>query len=177
MASLSTSPKTDSSDVEGPAPAQKITPFLWFDDRAEEAANFYVSLFENSQVGAITRYGDAGPGPKGSVMVVSFRLAGQEFVGLNGGPLFKFTEAVSFVVNCQNQEEIDKYWEKLSEGGQKSQCGWLKDKFGLSWQIVPTILPKLVDGSDPERANRVMQALLQMTKIEIAKLKQAYDGA
>jgi predicted 3-demethylubiquinone-9 3-methyltransferase (glyoxalase superfamily) len=154
---------------------QKITPFLWFDGKAEEAANFYVSIFKNSKVGSIARYGDVGPGPKGSVMTVAFQLDGQEFVGLNGGPHFKFTEAVSFVVNCETQGEVDDFWEKLSAGGQKSRCGWLKDKYGLSWQIVPTILPKLVMDKDPEKSGRVMAAMMQMDKIDIKKLQQAYD--
>ena len=155
---------------------QKITPFLWFDGKAEEAANFYVSIFKNSKVGSIARYGDVGPGPKGSVMTVAFQLDGQEFVGLNGGPHFKFTEAVSFVVNCETQAEVDEFWEKLSAGGQKSRCGWLKDKYGLSWQIVPTILPKLVQDKDPAKSQRVMAAMMQMDKIDIEKLQQAYDG-
>jgi predicted 3-demethylubiquinone-9 3-methyltransferase (glyoxalase superfamily) len=178
MASMSTSPKeAHPSKIEGtPGTSQKITPFLWFDNQAEEAANFYTSIFKNSTVGAISRYGEAGPGPKGSVMTVDFQIEGQEFVGLNGGPHFKFTEAISFVVNCETQEEVDEFWEKLSEGGQKSQCGWLKDQFGLSWQIVPTILTKLMLDKDPEKAARVMNAMLQMTKIDIAKLQQAYAG-
>ena len=154
---------------------QKITPFLWFDGKAEEAANFYVSIFKNSKVGSIARYGDVGPGPKGSVMTVAFQLDGQEFVGLNGGPHFKFTEAVSFVVNCETQGEVDEFWEKLSAGGQKSRCGWLKDKYGLSWQIVPTVLPKLVLDKDPAKSGRVMAAMMQMDKIDIKKLQQAYD--
>ena len=155
---------------------QKITPFLWFDNQAEEAAKFYTSIFKNSKVGAISRYGDAGPGPKGSVMVVSFQLDGQEFTALNGGPQFKFTEAISLVVNCETQEEVDMFWEKLSEGGQKIQCGWLKDKFGLAWQIVPAALPKLMSSGDAARSNRVMQALMQMDKIDIKRLQQAYDA-
>jgi predicted 3-demethylubiquinone-9 3-methyltransferase (glyoxalase superfamily) len=178
MTSLSTSPKeSDPSKTEGtPGTAQKITPFLWFDNQAEDAANFYASIFKNSKVGNICRYGDAGPGPKGSAMTVDFQIEGQEFVALNGGPHFRFTEAISFVVNCETQEEVDEFWEKLSEGGQKSQCGWLKDKFGLSWQIVPTILTKLMLDKDPAKAARVMKAMLQMTKIDIAKLQQAYAG-
>lgn len=178
MASMSTSPtEGDPSRIEGtPGTAQKITPFLWFDGQAEEAANFYTSIFKNSKVNNISRYGDAGPGPKGSVMTVDFQIEGQEFVALNGGPHFKFTEAISFVVNCETQEEVDEFWEKLSEGGQKSQCGWLKDKYGLSWQIVPTILTKLMLDKDPEKAARVTNAMLQMTKIDIAKLQKAYDG-
>lgn len=154
---------------------QKITPFLWFDNNAEEAAQFYTSVFKNSRILSVSRYSDAGPGPKGSVMVVSFQLEGQQFTALNGGPLFKFSEAFSFVVNCETQEEIDDYWNKLtSDGGQESQCGWLKDKFGFSWQIVPTALGRLM--SDPRKANRVMQALLQMKKLDIATLEDAADG-
>ncbi len=156
---------------------QKITPFLWFDTNAEAAAEFYVSIFKNSKILNVSRYGDAGPGPKGSVMVVNFQLAGQEFTALNGGPLFKFSEAFSLVVNCETQKELDEYWSKLtSGGGQESQCGWLKDKFGFSWQIVPTELGKLMSAKDPAKANRVMQALLQMKKLDIAKLRQAADG-
>jgi predicted 3-demethylubiquinone-9 3-methyltransferase (glyoxalase superfamily) len=154
---------------------QKITPFLWFDDQAEEAMNFYVSIFKNSKSGKVSRYGDAGPGPKGTVMVATFQLDGQEFIALNGGPKFKFTEAISLVVNCETQEEVDGFWEKLSAGGEKSRCGWLKDKFGLSWQIVPTVLGELMADKDPEKSKRVMIAMLQMDKIDIATLKQAYD--
>jgi len=155
---------------------QKITPFLWFDDQAEEAAQFYTSIFKNSKILNVSRYGEAGPGQKGSVMVVSFQLEGQQFTALNGGPRFKFSEAFSFVVNCENQQEIDHYWTKLtSNGGQESQCGWLKDKFGFSWQIVPTALGKLMSG-DPQKANRVMQALLQMKKLDIATLEEAAAG-
>src|SRR3989442_12057240 len=154
---------------------QKITPFLWFDDKAEEAMNFYVSIFKNSEVLSVTRYGDAGPGPKGTVMTAKFQLEGQEFVALNGGPQFKFTEAVSFVVNCETQKEVDEFWEKLSQGGEKNQCGWLQDKYGLSWQVVPTILSKLLQDKDAEKSGRVMKAMLQMTKIDINALKQAYE--
>jgi len=154
---------------------QKITPFLWFDDKAEEAVNFYVSIFKNSKVLGISRYGDAGPGPKGTVMVAKFQLEGHEFIALNGGPQFKFTEAISFLVNCESQEEVDKFWEKLSEGGKESQCGWLKDKYGLSWQIVPTVLGEMLKDKDPEKSKRVMQAMLQMQKIDIKKLKEAYE--
>jgi len=154
---------------------QKITPFLWFDNNAEEAVNFYVSIFKNSKVLRVARYGDAGPGPKGTVMTANFQLNGQEFVALNGGPHFKFTEAISFVVNCETQQEVDEFWEKLSEGGEESRCGWLKDKYGLSWQIVPTILVKLLQDKDPVKAKRVMEAMLQMNKIDIKKLKQAYE--
>jgi predicted 3-demethylubiquinone-9 3-methyltransferase (glyoxalase superfamily) len=155
---------------------QKITPFLWFDDQAEQAMHHYVSIFKNSKVGKITRYGDAGPGPKGGVMVAAFELEGQQFTALNGGPHFKFTEAISFVVNCTNQEEVDELWQKLGEGGQYQQCGWLKDKFGLSWQITPTTLLELLNDPDPEKSRRVMEAMLQMTKIDIAKLRQAHQG-
>ncbi|MBI3934688.1 MAG: VOC family protein [Acidobacteria bacterium] len=159
---------------------QKITPFLWFDDNAEEAANFYTSIFKNSKIGRVTRYDEAGAAasgrPKGSAMTVPFQLEGQEFVALNGGPHFKFTDAISFIVNCETQEEVDYFWKKLTEGGQEVQCGWLKDKFGLSWQIVPRILGELLQGKDPEKSKRVMKAMLQMTKIDIAKLKQAYEG-
>ena len=155
---------------------QKISPFLWFDDQAEEAMNFYVATFENSKAGKVTRYGDAGPGPKGSVMTASFELEGQQFTALNGGPRFKFTEAISFVVNCKTQNEVDELWAKLSEGGQTQQCDWLKDRFGLSWQIVPSVLIELLNDPDPPKSERVMQAMLQMTKIDIAKLRQAYEG-
>ena len=155
---------------------QKITPFLWFDNNAEEAANFYVSIFKNSKVLNISRYGDAGPGPKGTVLTVAFELDGQKFTALNGGPQFKFTEAVSFVVTCETQEEIDYFWEKLSAGGAESQCGWLKDKYGLSWQVVPTIIGELISETDPERSNRVMQEILKMQKLEIEPLKRAYEG-
>jgi predicted 3-demethylubiquinone-9 3-methyltransferase (glyoxalase superfamily) len=156
-------------------PMQKITPFLWFDNQAEEAANFYTSIFKNSKIGAISRYGEAGPGPKGSVMVVTFQLEGEEFMALNGGPLFKFTEAISLSVNCETQEEVDELWEKLSEGGEKGRCGWLKDKYGLSWQINPTVLGEMLSDQDAGKSNRVMQAMLQMDKIDIGKLKQAYE--
>jgi predicted 3-demethylubiquinone-9 3-methyltransferase (glyoxalase superfamily) len=155
---------------------QKITPFLWFNDNAEEAMNFYVSVFKNSKALGVTRYGDAGPGPKGTVLTANFVLDGQEFVALNGGPRFTFTEAVSFVVNCETQEEIDEYWEKLSAGGEKSRCGWLKDKFGLSWQVVPRALSKLLQDTDTAKSERVMQAILEMDKIDLATLQQAYDG-
>jgi predicted 3-demethylubiquinone-9 3-methyltransferase (glyoxalase superfamily) len=154
---------------------QKITPFLWFDQQAEEAAEFYTSIFPNSKIIKMVRYGEAGPGPAGSVMTVEFQLAGQTFVALNGGPHFTFTEAVSFVVNCQTQEEVDDYWEKLSAGGSESQCGWVKDKFGLSWQIVPTVLPELLSNPDPARTQRVMAALFEMKKLDIRALKQAHE--
>jgi len=155
---------------------QKITPFLWFDSNAEEAMNFYTSIFKNSKILNVSRYGEAGPGPKGTVMTGSFQLEGQEFIALNGGPHFKFTEAISLVVNCKTQQEIDELWEKLLAGGQESRCGWLKDKFGLSWQIVPTILGELMTDKDAAKTNRVMSALLQMDKLDIEKLKQAYEG-
>jgi predicted 3-demethylubiquinone-9 3-methyltransferase (glyoxalase superfamily) len=156
---------------------QKITPFLWFDNRAEEAMNFYVSIFKNSKVLGVTRYGEAGPGPMGTVMTAKFQLEGQEFVALNGGPHFKLTEAISFVVNCETQKEVDEYWEKLlADGGKAQQCGWLKDKFGLSWQIVPTVLVEMFQNKDASKADRVMKALMEMDKLEIKKLKEAYDG-
>jgi predicted 3-demethylubiquinone-9 3-methyltransferase (glyoxalase superfamily) len=158
-------------------PIQKITPFLWFDHQAEEAARFYVSIFPNSKIMKLVRYNKAGPGPAGSVMTVEFQLEGQSFVALNGGPHFKFTEAISFVVNCQTQQEVDVYWEKLSAGGGEVQCGWLKDKFGLSWQIVPTVLPELLSGSDPEKSERVMKAMFSMKKLDIRALKEAYEKA
>ena len=153
---------------------QKITPFLWFDGKAEEAMNFYTSIFKNSKIGRITRYGDAGPGPKGTVMSATFQLDGQEFMALNGGPQFKFTEAISFFVNCETQEEVDELWEKLSAGGQKSRCGWLKDKYGLSWQIIPSALGEMLGDKDPEKSRRVMKVMLQMDKIDIKRLEQAY---
>ena len=156
-------------------PIQKITPFLWFDHQAEEAAGFYTSIFPNSKIVKVIRYGEAGPGPAGSAMTVEFQLEGQSFVALNGGPHFKFTEAISFVVNCQTQDEVDAYWEKLSAGGTQVECGWLKDKFGLSWQIVPTVLPELLSDPDPEKSRRVMKAMLTMKKLDIRALKQAYD--
>jgi predicted 3-demethylubiquinone-9 3-methyltransferase (glyoxalase superfamily) len=155
---------------------QKITPFLWFNDNAEEAMNFYISIFKNSKVLNVARYGEAGPGANGTVMTATFQLDGQEFVALNGGPHFKFTEAISFVVYCETQEEVDKFWEKLSEGGEKSRCGWLKDKYGLSWQIVPTVLAELYQDKDAEKTKRVMEAMLKMDKLDIKTLKQAYEG-
>ncbi|HLT72781.1 MAG TPA: VOC family protein [Cyclobacteriaceae bacterium] len=156
--------------------AQKITPFLWFDDNAEEAINFYISVFENSRIVNVSRYGDAGPGPKGTLMAASFELAGQQFNALNGGPLYKFTEAVSFLVSCDTQEEIDKYWKVLSDGGEEQMCGWLKDKYGLSWQIIPPILSELLSDKDPGKAGRAMQAMLKMKKIDINALKTAHAG-
>ena len=161
---------------------QKITPFLWFDNQAEDAANFYASIFRNSKIVTMTRYSEEAAGasgrPNGSVMTVAFELEGQEFVALNGGPHFKFNEAISFVVNCRSQEEVDYYWEKLSAGGDEKaqQCGWLKDKYGVSWQIVPTVLGKLLSDPGAGKSRRVMKALLQMKKIDIKALKRAYDG-
>src|ERR1700694_5141671 len=154
---------------------QKIIPFLWFDDKAEEAMRFYVSIFKNSKVGSISRYGDEGPGPKGTVMVATFQLDGQEFMALNGGPQFTFSPAVSFLVNCEKQEEVDELWEKLSEGGETQRCGWLTDKYGLSWQIVPTVLGEMMQDKDAEKSKRVMKAMLQMDKIDIEVLRQAYE--
>ena len=152
---------------------QKITPFLWFDDKAEEAMNFYISIFKNSKILSIMRYGDAGPGPKGSVMSATFQIDGQEFMALNGGPFFTFSPAISFFVKCETQEEIDRFWEKLSDGGKKERCGWLKDKYGVSWQIVPMVLGELLQDKDTARAQRVMQAMLQMDKLDIEGLKRA----
>jgi predicted 3-demethylubiquinone-9 3-methyltransferase (glyoxalase superfamily) len=152
---------------------QQITPFLWFNNNAEEAVNFYASIFKDAKILETARYGDAGPGAKGSIMTMKFRLNGLEFVALNGGPESTFTHAVSFVVNCENQAEVDHYWDKLVEGGKPIQCGWLVDKFGLSWQITPTILPKLLQDPDPARANRVMQAMMKMVKLDIPKLEEA----
>jgi len=154
---------------------QKITPFLWFDDKAEEAARFYTSIFKNSKILSVSRYGDAGPGPKGAVMTATFELEGQQFIALNGGPQFKFTEAISFLVNCESQAEVDELWARLSEGGQPGPCGWLKDRFGLSWQIFPTALGKMLQDKDPAKSQRVMKAMLQMSKIDIAGLQRAYD--
>jgi len=155
---------------------QKITPFLWFDSKAEEAMNFYISIFKNSKVGRVTRYGEGGPGPKGTVMSATFQLEGQEFIALNGGPQFTFTPAISFFVNCETQQEVDELWEKLSESGRKERCGWLKDKYGLSWQIIPSALGKMLGDKDPEKSKRVMQAMLQMDKIDIKRLQEAYEG-
>jgi len=154
---------------------QNITPFLWFDGKAEEAMNLYVSIFKNSKVVKVTRCGEAGPGPKGTVMSATFQLDGQEFIALNGGPQFTFTPAISFLVNCETQQEVDELWEKLSAGGEKGRCGWLKDKYGLSWQIIPSVLGKLMQDKDAEKAKRVMQAMMQMDKIDINRLQQAYD--
>jgi predicted 3-demethylubiquinone-9 3-methyltransferase (glyoxalase superfamily) len=153
---------------------QKITPFLWFDGKAEEAANFYVSIFKNSKIGSVSRYGEGGPGPKGTVMGVTFQLEGQEFFALNGGPQFTFTPAVSLFVKCQTQQEVDELWDRLSAGGEKQRCGWLKDKYGVSWQIIPSVLGEMLADKDGEKSKRVMQAMLQMGKIDIGGLKQAY---
>lgn len=157
---------------------QKITPYLWFDNQAEEAANFYTSIFDNSKIVEVQRYGEGGPAPAGTAMIVNFELEGQRFVGLNGGPQYKFSEAISFFVSCQTQAEVDEFWEKLSsEGGEEGVCGWLKDRYGVSWQIIPTALTELLSDPDPEKAGRVMQAMLQMKKIEIEGLRQAYERA
>jgi predicted 3-demethylubiquinone-9 3-methyltransferase (glyoxalase superfamily) len=154
----------------------KITPFLWFDDQAEEAAQLYTSIFDNSKILNVTQYGEPGPGRPGSAMTVEFELEGQKFIGLNGGPNYSFTEAVSFQVSCETQEEVDHFWSQLSEGGEEGPCGWLKDRFGLSWQIVPTALPRLLTDPDREKADRAMQAMLQMKKIDIAELERAAAG-
>lgn len=154
---------------------QKITPFLWFDGKAEEAMNSYTSIFKNSKIGRITRYGEGGPGPKGTVMSATFQLEGQEFFALNGGPQFTFSPAISFFVNCETQQEVDELWGKLSEGGEKQRCGWLKDKYGLSWQIIPSDLGRMLNDGNPDKARSVMKAMLQMDKIDIAGLKRAYD--
>jgi len=158
---------------------QRITPFLWFDNQAEEAVNFYVAIFKDSRIRSIARYEEeaakASGRPKGSVMTVAFELNGQEFIALNGGPLFKFTEAISFVVNCETQEEVDHFWKRLTAGGQEVQCGWLKDRFGVSWQIVPTVLGEMLQDKDPEKSRRVMAAMLKMKKINIEALKKAYS--
>ena len=156
---------------------QRITPFLWFNGNAEEAVNFYVSIFKHSAVLSLSRYGDAGPGPKGTVMSATFQLEGQKFYALNGGPEYAFTPAISLFVDCETQQEVDELWTKLSEGGEPGRCGWLKDRFGLSWQIIPTALGKLLSDKDPRKAGRVMQAMLQMSKIDIQGLQQAYAQA
>jgi predicted 3-demethylubiquinone-9 3-methyltransferase (glyoxalase superfamily) len=153
----------------------KITPFLWFDTQAEEAAKFYTSIFKNSKITSVARYPEGSPGPAGSVMTVDFELDGQRFTALNAGPLFKFTEAISFVVRCETQQEVDEYWSKLSAGGEESQCGWLKDKFGLSWQITPNALIEMLQDKDAKKSKRVMQAMLKMRKIEIQPLRDAYE--
>ncbi len=156
---------------------QKIMPCLWFDNNAEEAVEFYTAIFENSKILSVTRYGDAGPGPAGSVLSISFELGGQAYMALNGGPVFQFTEAISLFVTCSSQAEVDDLWVKLSTGGEEGQCGWLKDKFGLSWQIVPAVVADWLNDADPERSNRVMEAILQMGKLDIQRLQQAYDNA
>jgi predicted 3-demethylubiquinone-9 3-methyltransferase (glyoxalase superfamily) len=155
---------------------QKIRPFLWFDDNAEEAVNFYVSVFPNSKILNVSRYGEAGPGEDGAVLTASFELGGQEFMALNGGPVFSFTPAISFFVNCETQQEVDDLWDKLLEGGEPQQCGWLKDKFGVSWQIIPSLLGELLQDDDDEKSQRVMEAMLKMIKIDTAALQRAYDG-
>lgn len=156
---------------------QKITTFLWFDNQAEEAANFYVSIFKNSSVNQVARYGEAGPGPKGTAMTVNFTLEGQDFIALNGGPLFKFTEAISLFVDCENQQEVDNLWNRLvADGGAPSQCGWLKDKYGLSWQIIPSALRRTLGGSDAAGAGRAMKAMLKMQKLDVKALEDAYAG-
>ena len=154
---------------------QKITPFLWFDGQAEEAMNFYIAVFRNSKIVSQTRYGEEGPGPKGTVMAGTFELEGQQFIALNGGPQFTFSPAISFFVNCETQEEIDELWEKLSKGGEKQRCGWLKDKYGVSWQVVPAALGKMLNDADTVKSQRVMKAMLQMDKLDIEGLKQAYE--
>ena len=154
----------------------RISPFLWFDHQAEEAARFYTSVFPNSKINKISHYGDAGPGPKGTVMTVDFVLDGQRMVALNGGPQFKFNESISLSVDCKTQGEVDRFWERLTEGGEEGPCGWLKDKYGLSWQINPTVLGEMLNDPDPSRANRVMKAMLMMKKIEIEALEKAYAG-
>jgi predicted 3-demethylubiquinone-9 3-methyltransferase (glyoxalase superfamily) len=154
---------------------QKITPFLWFNNNAEEAVNFYISIFKNSKIVNISRYGEAGPGPKDTVMSATFELNGQEFMALNGGPHFSFSPAISLFVKCETQQEVDEFWEKLSAGGKKERCGWLTDKYGLSWQIIPNALGRMLQDKDPEKSTRVMKAMLQMDKINIDGLKQAYE--
>ena len=156
---------------------QKITPFLWFDNNAEEAMHFYVSIFKNSKIGTVSRYGDAGPGPKGTVMLATFELEGQQFMALNGGPHYKLSPAISLYVDCKTQEEVDELWAKLTaDGGKEDRCGWLTDKFGLSWQIIPSLLGEMLSDSDREKSQRVMKAMLQMSKIDIEALKRAYAG-
>jgi predicted 3-demethylubiquinone-9 3-methyltransferase (glyoxalase superfamily) len=176
MAVTQTGAAATSKDERVQPRTQKITTFLWFDTNAEEAVNFYVSVFKNSKILNTLRCGDAGPGPKGSVLTIEFQLDGQEFTALNGGPQFKFTEAISQVVHCDTQEEVDYFWEKLSEGGQIVECGWLKDKFGLAWQIVPDVLLELLQDSDEAKSQRVMKAMMQMKKLDIEQLEQAARG-
>jgi predicted 3-demethylubiquinone-9 3-methyltransferase (glyoxalase superfamily) len=156
---------------------KKITPFWWFNGKAEEAMNFYVSVFKNSKVLGVTRYGEAGPGPKGAVMTANFELNGQEFVALNGGPQFTFSPAISFVAHCESQQEVDELWGKLSEGGREDQCGWVTDKYGLTWQVIPVALIQMLSDKDARKSKSVMQAMLQMKKIDIPTLKRAYDAA
>ena len=156
---------------------QKITPFLWFDGNAEQTVNFYVSIFKNSRIIRVSRYGERGPGPKGTVMSATFQLEGQDFMALNGGPQFKFTEAISLFVNCETQDEVDDLWDKLAAGGTKQRCGWLKDKYGVSWQIIPAVLGEMLHDKDPGKSKRVMDAMLQMDKIDIHRLKQAYASS
>ena len=156
---------------------QKITPFLWFNDQAEEAMNFYTSLFKNSRITMLRRYGEEGPGPKGTVMTGSFELEGQQFMALNGGPHFSFTPAISLFVNCQTQEEVDELWDKFSAGGVTNQCGWLQDKYGVSWQIIPRVLGELLGDENPAKAGAVMKAMLQMRKLDIKGLQRAYEQA
>jgi predicted 3-demethylubiquinone-9 3-methyltransferase (glyoxalase superfamily) len=156
---------------------QKITPFLWFDNNAEEAITFYTAVFKDSKIVSMSRYPEGAPGPAGTVMSATFRLNGQDFMALNGGPIFKFTEAISLYVDCATQQEVDYYWDKLSDGGEPGQCGWLKDKFGLSWQIVPKALGEMLGDPDPKKAGRVMQAMLKMSKIDVAGLRRAYEQA
>jgi predicted 3-demethylubiquinone-9 3-methyltransferase (glyoxalase superfamily) len=155
---------------------QKITPFLWFDGKAEEAANFYVSIFKNSKIETVARYGDAGPGPKGTVMIVGFQLEGQKFTALNGGPAYTFSPAISFYVNCETQAEVDELWEKLSDGGKEIQCGWVTDKYGVCWQIIPSALMELMQDKDPVKSQRVFQAMMKMIKIDIEGLRRAHRG-
>jgi predicted 3-demethylubiquinone-9 3-methyltransferase (glyoxalase superfamily) len=155
---------------------QKITPCLWFDYNAEEAVNHYCAIFKNSKIGKVLRCGESGPGPKGSVLTIAFELEGQEFIALNGGPIFKFNEAISLSVDCKTQTEVDELWERLSDGGQKSQCGWLKDKFGLSWQVVPSALVEMLQDKDAAKSARVMAAMMQMNKIDIETLTRAFKG-
>lgn len=155
--------------------AQKITPNLWFDNQAEEAAHYYVSIFKNSEILDVIRYSEAGPGPAGTVLTVSFRLGDQEFMAINGGPHFTFSEAVSFAITCESQDEVDYYWNKLTEGGEESRCGWLKDRYGLSWQVVPSVLLEMLKDDDPDRVARVTRTMLEMSKLEIAPLQEAYD--
>ena len=158
------------------SPKQKITTFLWFDGRAEEAADFYTSIFKDSKILNVARYGDGGPGPKGSAMTVNFQLEGQEFIALNGGPMYKFTEAISLLVDCDTQKEVDDLWSRLTAGGEESMCGWLKDKFGLSWQIIPSALFRLMSDPDPAKSKRVVEAMLQMRKIDVPALERAHAG-